>query len=61
MIASRAIKVYEYLRDPHGDFVTTVFTKEEAKKLERRLLKREGVHRVIFKDVKGNILNRTDK
>ena len=61
MIASKAIKVYEFLGDPYGDFVTTVFTKEEAKKLEKRLLKRQGVHRVIFKDVKGNILNRTDK
>ena len=46
MIASKAIKVYEFLGDPYGDFVTTVFTKEEAKKLERRLLKRQGVHRV---------------
>jgi hypothetical protein len=61
MIAARAIKVYEFLGDPYGDFVTTVFSMEEAKRLERRLLKRQGVHRVILKDVKNNILNRTDK
>ena len=56
MIESRAIKVYQYMGDPYGDFVTTVFTPYDAHRLKDRLLKRREVRRVIFKDTKGKEL-----
>ena len=61
MIESRAIKVYQYMGDPYGDFVTTVFTPYDAHRLEERLLKRREVRRVIFKDTKGKVINKLPK
>lgn len=56
MIEERAIKVYQIMGDPYGDFVTTVFTPYDAHRLKDRLLKKREVRQVIFKDTKGKVL-----
>jgi len=61
MIEERAIKVYQSMGDPYGDFVTTVFTPYDAHRLKEKLLERLEVRRVIFKDTKGKILNNVPK
>ena len=57
MIPSRAIKVYQSMgSQPEPEFITTVFTPYDAHKTRDRLFLSTGVHRVIFKSVRGTVL-----
>lgn len=57
MIASKAIKAYKHTySNQHEEFVTTVFTPYDAKRLQDQIFKDSKVHRITFKSVKGTIL-----
>mgnify|MGYP006101234501 FL=1 len=58
MIPSKAIKVYQSVGEPQGDYVTTVFTAHDAHSLKDRLFKKSNVRSVTFTNVKGKVLTR---
>jgi hypothetical protein len=58
MIPSKAIKVYQSVGEPQGDYVTTVFTAYDAHSLKDRLFKKSNVRSVTFTNVKGKVITR---
>tara|TARA_R110001606_G_scaffold77670_1_gene179542 strand:- start:72 stop:275 length:204 start_codon:yes stop_codon:yes gene_type:complete len=58
MIPSKAIKVYQCVGDPNGEYVTTVFSPHDALIVRDRLLKRTSVRSVTFTNVAGKVLAR---
>ena len=58
MIPSKAIKVYQSVGEPQGDYVTTVFTAYDAHRLKDRLFKKSNVRSVTFTSVTGKVLTK---
>ena len=58
MIPSRAIKIYQYFGDPHGEYVTTVFSARAAEIVKDKLFKRSSVRSLTFTNVSGRVLAR---
>lgn len=57
MIASRAVKVYTVCRRTREEYVTTVFSPEDADKLGARLNQDIGIVAVHYRNLSGKLLS----
>jgi hypothetical protein len=57
MIASRAVKVYTMCRRTREEYVTTVFSKEDADTLGARLNQDTSIVAVRYRNLSGKLLS----